>query len=265
MLEAIIIYLLLGCVAGFAAGLLGVGGGLIIVPVLVLVLRMQGIDEANIMHLALGTSLATIAFTAVFSVLAHHRRGAVVWRLVYGLAVGMVLGSLAGAYTADTVSSEALQRFFALFEFAIAVYMIAGTPPVQHGMAALIPRMELFLVGTGIGLVSAVLGIGGGTLTVPYLCRRGRDIRQAVAVSAACGVPIALSGALGYLLVGLDAENLPSLATGYIYWPAVAGIAMTSLFFAPLGARLAHAMPVMQLKRVFGVVLLLIAISMLVI
>lgn len=265
MLEAIIIYLLLGCIAGFTAGLLGVGGGLIIVPVLVLVFQTQGMESDRLMHLAVGTSLATIVFTAVSSVLAHHRRGAVVWRLVYGLAAGMVLGSLLGAVVADQISSTALQRLFALFEFAIAIYMMAGTPMVRQDMTAAIRRLELFLVGNGIGLASAVLGIGGGTLTVPYLCWRGRDIRQAVAISSACGLPIALAGALGYLLVGLGAERLPSLATGYIYWPAVAGIVMASLFFAPLGARLAHALPVMQLKRVFGVVLLLIAISMLVI
>jgi len=263
MLEALITYLLLGCVAGLAAGLLGVGGGLIIVPVLALAFRMQGMDSGNIMHLALGTSLATIVFTAVSSVWAHHRRGAVAWGLVFGLAAGMLPGSLGGAFVADSVSSDMLQRLFALFEFSMGIYMIAGTPAMRTGAAASLRWLELVPVGIGIGGMSAILGIGGGTMTVPYLSWRGRDMHQAVAVSAACGLPIALAGAVGYLLAGLDAASLPPLATGYLYWPALGGVVATSLFFAPLGARLAHALPVRQLKRVFGVLLLVMAVTML--
>ncbi|ALP53079.1 hypothetical protein Tel_07875 [Candidatus Tenderia electrophaga] len=265
MLDAIVIYLLLGCAVGLSAGLLGVGGGLIIVPVLVVAFQMQDMQSSTIMHLALGTSLASIVMTAISAVLAHQRRGAVVWHIVYGLAGGMLLGSLLGAVIADQLSSSVLQRVFALVEFVIAIYMMAGAPAVRRAMTVAIQRLELLLAGAGIGAVSALLGIGGGTLTVPYLCWRGRDIHQAVAVSAACGLPIALSGALGYLLTGLDEIHLPPLATGFIYWPAVGGIAATSLLFAPLGARLAHALPVTQLKRVFGSVLLLIAVSMFVI
>ncbi len=262
MLEAIIIYLLLGCFAGFVAGLLGVGGGLVIVPVLVLVFQMQAFESATIMHLALGTSLATIVFTAIASVIAHHRRGAVVWPVVYGLSTGMLLGGFLGAVLADQVSSAALKQLFSLFEFIIAIYMIVGTPTLRGALDAIIQRLELFLVGSGIGTISAVLGIGGGTITVPYLCWRGWDIRQAVAISSACGLPIALAGAVGYLFVGLDAVSLPELTTGYIYWPALLGIVATSLLFAPLGARLVHHLPVKMLKRLFGVVLLLMAVVM---
>ena len=262
MLEAIIIYLFLGCFAGFVAGLLGVGGGLVIVPILVLVFQMQNFESATIMHLALGTSLATIVFTAISAVLAHHRRGAVVWPIVYGLSAGMLLGSFFGAVLADHVSSDVLKQFFALFEFAIAVYMMAGTPSLQRILEVTIQRLELFLVGSGIGMMSAVLGIGGGTMTVPYLCWRGWNIRQAVAISSACGLPIALAGAVGYLFVGLDAASLPAKATGYIYWPAVIGIVATSLLFAPVGARLVHHLPVKLLKRLFGGVLLLMAFMM---
>lgn len=260
MQETIIIYLLLGSFAGLIAGLLGVGGGLIIVPVLVVVFQMQAFDSASIMHLALGTSLATIVFTAISAVLAHHRRGAVVWSIVYGLAPGMLLGSLLGALSADSIPGEDLKLLFALFEFVIAFYMIAGAPSPQRSIEASIRRLELFVMGNGIGLVSAILGIGGGTMTVPYLCWRGRSIRQAVAISSACGMPIAFAGAFGYLIAGLDADTLPPMATGYIYWPALIGIVTASLFFAPLGARLAHQLPIMLLKRVFGVVLLLMAV-----
>lgn len=263
MLEAAAIYLALGCIAGLAAGLLGVGGGLIIVPGLVLALKHQGFDDSMLMHLALGTSLASIAFTALASAWAHQRRGALDWRLVRGLSLGMLLGSLTGALAADRISSASLQVLFAAFELCMAVYLIVGAPAVRRALVRAISRLELFLVGGGIGALSAILGIGGGTLTVPYLCWRGRGIHQAVAVSAACGLPIALAGALGYGWAGRDAPGLPALATGYVYWPAWLGIIVTSLLFAPLGARLAHALPVARLQRVFGMVLLFIAVSML--
>ncbi len=262
MPEAIIIYLLLGCFAGLIAGLLGVGGGLIIVPVLAVVFQAQAFDHASIMHVALGTSLATIVFTAISAVLAHHRRGAVVWSMVFALVPGLLMGSLFGALFADGIPSDDLKLVFALFEFVVACYMIAGAPSPQRSIEALLRRFEPFVVGNGIGLVSAILGIGGGTMMVPYLCWRGRTIRQAVAISSACGMPIALAGAFGYFIAGMDADSLPAMATGYIYWPAVIGIVTTSLLFAPLGARLAHSLPKMFLKRVFGVVLLLMAVTM---
>lgn len=262
MLEAFIIYLLLGCFAGFVAGLLGVGGGLVIVPVLVFVFQEQGFDGATIMHLALGTSLATIVFTAVSAVFAHHCRGAVVWTVVRSLSGGLLLGGFVGAVLADSIQSDGLKQFFVFFELIVAVYMMAGTPVLQRALDAVIRKLELFFVGSVIGTFSAVLGIGGGTMTVPYLCWRGCDMRQAVAISSACGLPIALAGAVGYVWVGLDAVPLPPMSTGYIHWPAVFGIVITSLLFAPLGALLAHHLPVRQLKRVFGVVLLLMALMM---
>lgn len=263
MLEAFIIYLLLGCFAGFVAGLLGVGGGLVIVPVLVLAFQMQGFGGTTIMHLALGTSLATIVFTAVSAVLAHHRRGAVDWSVVRRLSIGLLLGGFLGAVLANFIRSDALKQFFVFFELGVAIYMMAGTPVLQRALDVAIRRLELFFVGNVIGAFSAILGIGGGTMTVPYLCWRGCNMRQAVAISSACGLPIALAGVAGYLWVGLDVASLPPMTTGYIHWPAVFGVVATSLLFAPLGARLAHHLPVKQLKRVFGVVLLLMAVMML--
>lgn len=259
MFEAIIIYLMLGAVAGVAAGLLGIGGGLVIVPMLALVFQAHGFDDAIVMQLALGTSLATIVFTAISSVLAHHRHGAVQWPLVFILAPGMLLGSFVGAFVADQMGGDQLKRLFALFEFAIGIYMIAGAPQMQQGIQVMMRRLELMAVGGGIGLLSALLGIGGGTMTVPYLSWRGLDMRRAVAVSSACGMPIALSGALGYLLAGLDAEGLPQLASGYIYWPALVGIVTASLLAAPVGAGIAHRLPVSGLKKIFGLLLLVMA------
>ena len=265
MFEATLIYLLLGAFAGIAAGLLGVGGGLIIVPVLVAVFQMQSFDPKIVMQLALGTSLATIVFTSLSSVIAHHRRGAVVWGMVAKMAPGMLLGAMLGAYVADNVSGEQLKLFFAAFEVAVAVYMILGTPVVMNSVQNTFKRSELFGVSACIGGLASVLGIGGGTLTVPYLCMRGIKIHQAVAVSAACGLPIAASGALGYCFFGLNEAVLPAFSSGFIYWPAWAGIVAVSLFTAPIGAALAHHLPVASLKKVFAGLLLVMALVMIVI
>ena len=265
MFEVTVIYLLLGAFAGVAAGLLGVGGGLIIVPVLVFVFQMQSFDATVVMQLALGTSLASIVFTSLASVLAHHRRGAVVWRVVRKMLPGMLLGAMFGAYVADSVSGEQLKLFFAIFEVAVAVYMMMGTPVVVNAVQERFKGYELFAASVGIGGLASVLGIGGGTLTVPYLCMRGVKIHQAIAISAACGLPIAVSGALGYCLFGLDEVDLPAYSSGFVYWPAWAGIVAASLLTAPLGVALAHGLPVASLKRIFAGVLMMMALLMLVI
>jgi uncharacterized membrane protein YfcA len=252
------IYLLLGAVAGTLAGLLGVGGGLIIVPVLALLFRHIGIGEALVMHLAIGTSLATIVLTSVSSVRAHHRRGAVQWQLVWRLSPGIVLGALLGAALADALDSFWLSRFFGVFELFVAVQMALGLRPAAHrslpgaaGMAA---------AGGVIGSVSAIVGIGGGTLTVPFLGWCNVEMRKAVATSSACGLPIALAGALGFVLTGLDAQGLPAWSSGYVYWPAFLGIVVASMAFAPLGAALAHRLPAAGLKRAFAVLLAVIGV-----
>jgi len=262
MFEATLIYLLLGAFAGMAAGLLGVGGGLIIVPVLVAVFQLQSFDSTIVMQLALGTSLATIVFTSLSSVLAHHRHGAVVWAMVSKMAPGMLLGAMLGAYVADNVSGEHLKLFFSVFEIAVAVYMVIGAPVAKNAFQDTLRRSELFGVSACIGGLASVLGIGGGTLTVPYLCMRGIKIHQAVAVSAACGLPIAASGALGYCLFGLNESALPAYSSGFIYWPAWFGIVSVSLLTAPLGATLAHHLPVTSLKKVFAGVLFVMAFLM---
>jgi len=262
MFEATLIYMLLGAFAGIAAGLLGVGGGLIIVPVLVAVFQVQSFDSMIVMQLALGTSLASIVFTSLSSVIAHHRRGAVVWSMVGKMAPGMLLGAMFGAYVADNVSGEQLKLFFAIFEVAVAVYMIIGTPVAKNAFQNILKGSELFAVSACIGGLASALGIGGGTITVPYLCMRGIKIHQAVAVSAACGLPIALSGALGYCLFGLNEAALPAYSSGFIHWPAWAGIVAVSLLTAPLGATLAHHLPVASLKKVFAGVLLMMALLM---
>lgn len=262
MVETLLIYLLLGALAGVVAGLLGVGGGIVIVPVLVWLFQAQGFNEGSIMQLALGTSLATIAITSISAVFAHHRLGSLNWRLVAWLTPGLVAGAALGALLADEVASATLQRLFGLFEMAVALYMFFGARAGGAG-AQPIAAPELVVTGSVIGTLSSLLGIGGGTMTVPYLTWRGRVMREAVAVSSACGFPIALAGGAGYLLAGLDAPSLPPFASGYLYWPAFAGIGCASLLLAPLGARLAHRLPVAQLKRLFSLILLVIGAVML--
>jgi uncharacterized membrane protein YfcA len=247
------IFLGLGAVAGTLAGLLGVGGGLVIVPVLALVFRHGGFDPAIIMHLAIGTSLATIVFTSISSVRAHHRRGAVLWSLVWRLAPGIVLGALLGAALADAMQSLWLSRLFGGFELLVALQMALGLRPAPH--RGLPGAAGMLGAGGVIGTVSAIVGIGGGTLTVPFLSWCNVQMRNAVATSSACGLPIAVAGALGFVLTGLGTPGLPAWSTGYVYWPAFLGIVIASVAFAPLGAALAHRLPAAGLKRVFAVLL----------
>jgi hypothetical protein len=261
-MEAWLVYLAVGAIAGLLAGLFGVGGGLVIVPALAWVFSTQGVDPALIMHLALGTSLTTIVLTAISSVRAHHRRGAVRWVIVHRLAPGIVVGTLAGAVIADALPTHALRQFFAVFELTVAALLWWNHQPAGH--RGLPGAAGMGLAGGGIGVVSALVGIGGGTLTVPFLTWCKVHLREAVATSSACGLPIAIAGATGYLVMGLGNPSLPAQATGYIYWPAFAGIALTSVLLAPVGARLAHTLPVNQLRKLFALFLAVIGVRMLI-
>ena len=261
MTEALLAYLLLGAFTGIMAGLFGIGGGLLIVPVLTGMLTGFGIATDQVVHLAIGTSLGTIVFTSLSSIRAHHRRGAVQWPLVRLMAPGIMVGAILGALIAGQFDRNGLRTIFALFEFAVAIYLfLSPVPtPMQHNMG------KPLLIGTGgiIGMISSLLGIGGGTMTVPFLVWNRVRVQEAVATAAACGLPIALAGVTGFMLVGLGQNDLPDLATGYVYWPALAGIALTSILFAPVGAALAHRLPAQKLKKAFALLLVLLGIKML--
>lgn len=261
MIDPLVFYLLIGAVAGVLAGLLGVGGGLIIVPTLVFVFRAYGIAEAAATHVAIGTSLATIIFTSMSSVWAHHRRGAVMWPVFLRLTPGLILGAFVGATIADFLSTQSLSKVFGVFELAIAAYMIYDRKPAPHrdlpGVAGMLGA------GSVIGTVSAVIGIGGGTMTVPFLVWCNQNIRHAVATSAACGLPIAVAGAVGFIVAGLNESGLPQGASGYLYWPAFLGIVVCSIVTAPFGAKLAHTIPTGALKKVFALFLIGLGIRML--
>lgn len=257
-----LIYLGLGAFAGVLAGMLGVGGGLIIVPILAWVFLGQGFDSGVIMHLAVGTSLATIVFTSISSVRAHHRRGAVQWPAVVRLMPGIVFGVFIGALVAERLPTASLRTVFGVFELLVAAQMAFSLLPEAH--RALPGRLGMGAAGAVIGGVSAIVGIGGGTLTVPFLLWCGVAMRQAVATSAACGLPIAVAGAVAFAWTGSGNGSLPPSSLGYLYLPALAGVAASSILFAPLGARLAHSLPTAVLKRFFAVFLAVLGVKMLI-
>ncbi len=254
MLSALAIYLGVGVVAGILAGLLGVGGGLVIVPALVIAFSLQGMPETVMMHLAVGTSLATIVFTSIASIRAHHKRGAVLWPVFASLTPGIVLGALLGAAIAGLLPGDELRLLFGMFALSVALQMGLDLKPSPHRQLPGAPGMGL--AGALIGTVSAVVGIGGGSMTVPFLTWCNIAVRQAVATSAACGLPIAVAGAAGFMVTGWQAADLPEYSSGYLYWPALLGITAASTLSAGLGARLAHSLPASTLKRVFAVFLL---------
>ena len=261
MTTLLLMYAMVGAIAGILAGLLGIGGGLVIVPMLVFCFGRQGIPEAVVMHLALGTSLASIMFTAVSSFRAHHRRGAVHWDVVRKIVIGIFTGTFIGSCIAAQLSTGFLKGFFVVFLYYVAFQLLTNKKPQPSRQ---IPgKAAMFGVGNGIGIVSSLVGIGGGTLSVPFMIWCNMTVHHAIGTSAAIGFPIAVAGTIGYIVNGLNVEGLPSLSFGYVYIPALLGIVVTSMLTAPLGVRLAHSLPVDRLKRVFAVLLLVVGTRML--
>ncbi len=261
MLTIISIYLGVGAIAGVLAGLLGIGGGLVIVPMLVFGLTWQKVSNDLIMHLALGTSMASIMFTAVSSFWAHHKRGAVHWDIVRRITPGILLGTFLGSCVASRMSTNYLKGFFVVFLYYVAAQMLTNTKPKpSRGLPG---WMGMFGTGNVIGAVSSLVGIGGGTLSVPFMLWCNIAVHEAIGTSAAIGFPIAIAGTAGYLFNGIRASGLPEYSLGYIYLPALAGIVCASVLTAPVGVRLAHSLPVMKLKRLFAILLIIVATRML--
>lgn len=261
MLTILAVYLGVGVVAGILAGLLGIGGGLVIVPMLVFCFTLQGVSHETIMHLALGTSMASIIFTAVSSFLAHHRRGAVHWDIVKRVTVGILTGTFLGSCIAARMSTDYLKGFFVVFLYYVASQMLTNKKPKpSRGLPG---AVGMFGAGNAIGVVSSLVGIGGGTLSVPFMVWCNIPVHHAIGTSAAIGFPIAIAGTVGYVVNGLNVIGLPELSIGYVYLPALVGIVAASVLTAPLGVRLAHSLPVDRLKRVFAVLLLLVGTRML--
>lgn len=256
-----LLFPLIGVLSGFLAGLFGIGGGLVIVPALNLLFSLfdLGVPPESRMHFALGSSLAVIVFTALSSARAHHARGGVVWSAFRRLVPGIVAGGLAGAVIADALANRSLQVSFGILVIAIALYTILGYRP--PGGRQLPGPVATFVVGSLIGTISALAGIGGGVMTVVFLLWADVPLRSAVGTAAACTLPAALSAAAGFALVGWGVPG-PGWSTGYILWPAVLGISLASILTAPLGARLAHTLPVGRLRKGFALLLVVMGIRM---
>ena len=254
-------YIFTGVIAGMTAGMLGLGGGAIIVPILYAIFLMLDLAPGSTMQLAVGTSLATIVFTAISSGLSHYRLGNVQIKTILAMAPGIILGALAGAAIADNLPTDILKRVFGLFEIIIAMQIGFGFKP--SAQSSLPATTGLAASGGVIGTISSVMGIGGGSLTVPFLLWCNVSMREAVGTSAACGFPIAMAGVIGFVIAGLNNTSLPDWSLGYVYLPAALCIISTSVIFAPIGARLAHRLPILTLKRIFAIFLALIGLKML--
>jgi uncharacterized membrane protein YfcA len=245
----------LGVLAGLLAGLLGVGGGVVIVPGLLLLFAAGGLDNSA-MHLALGTSLASICFTSLSSVQAHHRRGSVDWTIFRAVTPAVLVGSFGGTFLAALVPTLWLKLLFGFYLAFVSLHLLRTSAQQERPVSG---EGKYLLPGLGIGVLSALVGIGGGSLSVPLMLWRGVAVRRAVGTSAAIGFPIALAGAAGYVINGLGKGGLPTPHLGYVYLPALLGLVVPSVVMAPLGAKLAHRLPVLALKRAFAVFLLLVA------
>ena len=239
----------LGMVAGFAAGLLGIGGSMIMVPFMIVVLERSGFSQTVQIKVAIATSLATILFTSISSVRAHHQRGAVLWPIVKMMTPGLVLGSLIGAQLATRVNSAWLTLGFGIFMLYVATQMVFKKPS-QVG-STMPSAMACFSVSSAIGVVSAIVGAGGGFMSVPFMVRSNIQLHNAAGTSAALGFPIALAGTIGYFLAPIPAP-LPNGTFGYIYIPALLSVGAASVLTAPLGARAAQVLPNSLMKKIFA-------------
>ncbi|MCG8379663.1 MAG: sulfite exporter TauE/SafE family protein [Proteobacteria bacterium] len=257
----IIAYAVAGVFAGLIGGMLGLGGGIVIVPILHYLFTQQDFPTMTLMHVAVTTSLATIIITSISATYTHHRKKAVLWSVVFRFAPGILVGAGLGAILADSLSSDLLRITFGIFEILVAIQIAFELKP--EAKMSLPGTKGLAGSGIGIGLCSTLLGIGGGTLTVPFLLWCNVHIRNAVAISSACGFPIALAGTTAMIIAGWNEIDLPKNSFGYLYWPAALIIVAVTVIFAPLGARLAHYLPVKTLKRLFAVILVIVGVRML--
>lgn len=259
-MEWLAAYLALGACVGVFAGMFGIGGGMIVVPPLALMLEAQGLPREHVLHLAVGTAMATILFTSLSSARAHAARGGVRWEIARRMTPGILVGGVLGAVVAKHLSTRTLAIYFTVFVFAMAVNIAldrkpkpARQPPGAAGM---------FGAGTVIGGLSSLVAIGGTVMTVPFMLYCNVPVIQAVGTAAAIGFPIAVGGTIGYLYTGWNASGLPPWSLGYVYLPALAGVTLASVATAPLGASLAHRVPGRMLKRLFAGLLFVLAARM---
>jgi len=255
------IYIVAGIFAGLTAGLFGVGGGIIVVPVLVFAFEAQGFSADVLTHLAIGTSLATIVFTSISSIWSHHKRGAVLWEICRPMSLGLAVGAILGVWTVSQLDGILLKKLFGFFVLFVAFKMMSKKG--ESGDRPIAAWPEFSLVGVFVAWVSSIFGIGGGTLTVPFLSRFQIEMKYVVGTAAACGFPIALLGSISNMYIGQSVQGLPEMTIGYVYLPALLGISMTSVLFAKLGASYAHRLPSMLLRKLFACSLFIVGVRFL--
>ena len=260
-MEWWIVYLLMGLFVGFFAGLLGIGGGLILVTLMVYMFTVQGFPADRLLHLALGTSIASIVFTSISSLRAHHKHGAVRWDILRIAVPGLIAGTLFGTFVADQLKSKYLAIFFVIFVYYSAVQMFANVKPKPTRQ--LPGKAGMTVVAIIVGIISSLVGVGGGVMTIPLMSLCNVPMRQTIGTSAALGLPIAIAGTVGFVVTGLGKDHLPPLSVGYVYLPALVGIVIGTFVTVPWGAKAAHTLPVTTLKKIFAVILFVLASKML--
>ena len=261
-IEFLASFLLLGAFVGFMAGLLGIGGGGIMVPILTSIFLAQGISIDNVVHLALGTSMASIIVTSFSSMKAHNKNKNVSWNIVKLMSLGILTGTFLATFIASKISSIYLALFFALFMGYISIRMFLNKKTNSNRKLA--NKKGLFFAGNGIGAISALVSIGGGSLTVPYLTWNNIELKKAIGTSAAIGLPISIAGTLGYIINGWSNTSIENYTLGFVYLPAVLFISIMSYFVAPYGANFANKLPVGKLKKIFALLLSVLSIKMLI-
>jgi uncharacterized membrane protein YfcA len=254
-------YLMLGAIAGYLAGMFGVGGGLVLVPVLLFLFDSQQFPAEHVMLIALGTSMAAILFTSLASLREHHRHGAVNWRVVRNITPGILFGTGIGAMLAVIIPTRGLAIFFALFVYTVAAQILIDMRP--HATRQLPGAAGMTLAGTLTGCLSSMVSIGGGSIIVPLLVWCNIPLRNAIGTSAAIGFPVAIGGTIGYVFTGMNIDFLPVYSLGFVYLPALFWIALAGVITAPLGAKAAHHMNVGILRKLFALLLLVLATKLL--
>ncbi|WP_068545756.1 sulfite exporter TauE/SafE family protein [Thalassotalea crassostreae] len=261
-LSVFLICMVLGSLVGLLAGLLGIGGGLVIVPALVIILPAVGVNSEIVMPIALASSLASIVVTSASAAFNHHKLGNIPWKITKHLMIYVALGAVIGANLADLLPAKLLTSIFACFVILLATYMLLS---IRQTVQRELPSRRILKAITGAaGTMASLLGISGGAILIPFLSYCGVNLLHAIGISTACGMVVSLFGSLAYMIAGIENPMLPEWSLGYIYWPAVLGIASTSTVLAPYGVKLASRLPVKTIKKVFAAFLILVALKMMI-
>ena len=257
-------YSLIGIFAGFLSGLLGIGGGTVLVPGLLFAFSHAGLPEQLQMHLATSTALASIIFSSFVAVIHQQRSYAISWPLFRQLAPGMIIGIVIGALIALLLSTQILKLLFSLFLFSVACKILFNRNKPERKGTINLTLLKKCSLGFCIGIISGLLGIGGGAIAVPIFLRLGLSTHHAIATSSACVLLLAIIGALTFTLTGLHAQNLPLGSGGFVYWPAVIGVSIGSMVVVPFGTRLGKRLPGHHLRKIFALFLLVVGVTLLI-